>query len=116
MNEERGVAYEFWLAIERARAAKPWTKSELSERTKVARTTIDNLRKATRPPGTRVVTTLADALGIDTSTALELAGITPPPPGPAPDVRTAIEASSYTDTQKSTLLHMVDVFDRENRR
>lgn len=73
--------------------AKPWydlvietlalrgmTKAELTDRSGVAKSTIDKWERNPGKPQARSVTKVADALGIPRERAVRLAGIIPPPP------------------------------------
>ena len=50
-------------------ALRGWSKTELSERSGVARTTIDNWSTNSRTPTKQAVNAVADALGIDRARA-----------------------------------------------
>lgn len=56
-------------------AVRGWTKAELSDRSGVARTTIDNWERNPRKPQAKSVNAVADAVGIPREQALRLAGI-----------------------------------------
>ena len=64
----------FHLVMETT-ALKGWTKAELSDRSGVARSTIDGWARNPRPPQARSVVAVADTLGIDRAEAVRLAGI-----------------------------------------
>lgn len=77
MNPTRGVAYAFWLDLERLRLDRGWTQVELAERAKVPRSTINRLKDSARPPYVKTVHKLADAVGLDRDEAVQLAGLKP---------------------------------------
>jgi transcriptional regulator with XRE-family HTH domain len=116
---QRGVAYDFWLQVERARVAREWSKSELAERAGIPRKTIDNLEVSRRAPQVRIVNALADALEIDRDEAACLATLLPADAAtvdPSEDVRGAIRRSTaYTEEQRAMLLSMVDLIETANR-
>lgn len=56
-------------------ALKGWTKAQLTERSGIHRSTIENWRTNPRPPQARAVNSVADVLGIDRARALRLAGV-----------------------------------------
>lgn len=123
----RGVAYRFWLRIERERADQGMTKTDLWNAMKAragdgpspARSTMDNLRDSTRAPQPRIVRALAEVLGIPWQEAQELAGLVPPATSAEVDVRDAIARSEvYNDAEKNALLGLLDVLDagRDTRR
>jgi transcriptional regulator with XRE-family HTH domain len=74
----QGVAYEFWVRVERARVARQMSKTELAELAGVSRPTIDRMETTTRAPVARNVHRIADALGIPREEAEQLAGLVPP--------------------------------------
>lgn len=78
------AAHAWYRAVMEATALKGWTKAELSERSGVSRSTIDNWAKNPRPPQARSVAAVADALGIDRAEAVRLAGIVDPPAAEPP--------------------------------
>jgi hypothetical protein len=119
-DREKGVAFRFWVRVERERNDQGMTKLGLWNAMKTragdgptpARTTIDNLATSTRAPQPRIVRALADALGIPWQEAQELAGLVPPATSPTVDVRDAIARSDlYTKQEKAALLGLIDVFD-----
>ena len=68
-------------------ALRGWAKTELSYRSGVARTTIDNWNTNRHKPSAKAVNAVADTLGIDRAKAHVLAGIV----APKDDSRTAEE-------------------------
>lgn len=114
----RGVAFAFYREVESRRLEQGLTKAELAERSKVARTTIDNLESGTRAPRVKTVHAIADLLHIDRREAEALAGLRPTVPDlgqPHVDVRAAIQASTvYTDEQRAMLLAMIDTIEQAN--
>lgn len=119
-NRGTGVAYQFWLRVERERANRGMTKTDVWNAMKAragdgptpARTTIDNLRDSTRAPAPRIVKALSDVLGIPWDEAQELAGLVPRSGSSEIDVRDAISRSSdYTKDEKQALLGLLDVLD-----
>jgi hypothetical protein len=115
-----GIAYEFWLRVERERASRGMTKVDMWNAMKAragdgltpARSTIDNLRDSTRAPAPRIVKALADVLDIPWAEAQELAGLVPRSGSSEIDVRDAISrSSSYTKDEKQALLRLLDVLD-----
>ena len=75
-------------------AQRSWTKTELSDRSGVARTTIDNWRTNRRSPTDGTVNDVADVLGIDRAAAHDLAGVIDPGAGPE------IESAAMADLHK----------------
>ncbi len=119
-NRGTGVAYDFWLRVERARASLGMTKTDVWNAMKAragegptpARSTIDNLRDSTRAPAPRIVRALADVLDIPWDEAQELAGLVPRSGSSEIDVREAISRSlNYTNDEKLALLRLLDVLD-----
>lgn len=112
-GSERGVAYDFWVRVKDALADKGWTDTELHQRTGVARSTVNNLKTATRV-SRRTVNKLAQALGIDSEEAWRLAGITPAGRGSRGDgVRAAIQKDpNYDDYQREAMLAFVDLIEQ----
>ena len=118
-ESRRGVAYRFWRKVESERVDQGLTKAELSERSGVARSTIDRLEFGLRPPAVKTVHALADVLHIKRDKAEVLAGLLPDESEPTGevDVRDAILRSpAYTEDQRAMLLAMVDTIDQANRR
>lgn len=117
-GSDRGVAYDFWVRVKREQATRGWTDEELRRRAggQVARTTIDRLEKGKRPPAASTVNALAKALDIDLDEAHQLARLVPG--GPEPRTVSAREAvrrdPMYTDTQRRTMLELMDIFERTN--
>lgn len=77
----RGPAFELHRRVLQEVALKGWTKSELRHKTGVARSTVEAWATQPRPPQPRTVNAVADALGIDRTEALRLAGILDETPG-----------------------------------
>lgn len=86
MTQDRPPPARPWHdLVTREIALRGWTKTELSERSGVARTTIDNWRTNSRRPSAKAVNAVADVLSVDRARAHALAGITEPT-GPEPDI------------------------------
>lgn len=88
MTQERPPPARPWYdLVIREIALRGWAKTELSDRSGVARTTIDNWNTNRRKPSAKAVNAVADALGISRAAAHVLAGIVVPgqpagiPPG-----------------------------------
>lgn len=71
-------------------ALKGWTKAELTERSGVAKSTIDNWAKNPRKPQSAKVNAVADELGIPRKRALRLAGIIASAPDVPKEVQDAV--------------------------
>ncbi|MFB4275760.1 helix-turn-helix domain-containing protein [Nonomuraea sp. MTCD27] len=63
---------------EQERTQRGWTKEELARRAGIGRVTYNRLATELRPPITRTVHKLCQALNIDLAEGLRLAGITEP--------------------------------------
>jgi transcriptional regulator with XRE-family HTH domain len=71
----RAPAKPWYDLIVQTLALKGWTKAELTDRSGVAKTTIDNWERNPRKPQSAKVNAVADVLGIPRERALRLAGI-----------------------------------------
>lgn len=75
MASNRAPAKPWYEEVVATIAVRGWTKAELSDRSGVARTTIDNWERNLRRPQAKSVNSVADALGIPRERALRLAGV-----------------------------------------
>jgi len=115
-ESDRGVAYDFWKRVKSEQASRGWTDTELSGRSGIPRSTIDRLEVGKRPPASRVVNTLASVLGIDGDEARRLARVVPGPgkPGVVSTRDAVLRDPIYTESQRATMLELLDVFERVN--
>lgn len=110
------MAYAFWRAVEDKRIELQWTKTELSERTGLPRSTFNDLQNTTRPPQPRIVHAYADAVGIDRTEAERLAGLRPQIGARTAGVREAILASdTLTTSNKRTMIELFEQLSAANR-
>ncbi|GAA4225914.1 hypothetical protein GCM10022254_09020 [Actinomadura meridiana] len=99
---------------------KGWSRVQLAKRAGVARTTVDGWKTNPRAPHVTTVTDVADALGVDRSEALRLAGLTPTRPVPTSDEeedRLDRAWRRYRDdpgARGTVLRGLVDTWDRED--
>lgn len=70
-------ARPWYEAIIKTIALRGWSKTTLSERSGISRSTIDNWQRNPRRPQASAVNAVADSLGIPRERAHELAGIMP---------------------------------------
>lgn len=87
-----------------------WTKTELSERSGVARTTIDNWSTNRRKPQPKAVNAVADVLGIDREEAHVLAGIVTPehPDALLRNITETIRRAGLTPDQQEAVIAAVE--------
>jgi transcriptional regulator with XRE-family HTH domain len=88
-HDRPSPARPWYELVNRERALRGWSKTELSDRSGVARTTIDNWSTNPRTPTAEAVNAVADVLGVDRARAHVLAGIVASAasePGPHPHV------------------------------
>lgn len=77
LMDEAGAAHRLWAVIESERVRLGWTAVQMAQHIDLPRSTIDRLRKGSRPPQVGTVHAVADALGIDRIDAARLAGLRP---------------------------------------
>lgn len=83
-------------------ALRGWSKQELSDRSGVARSTIDGWQRNPRRPQAKSVNAVADVLGIDRAEALRLAGVTAPAgDGTVPDDILQAVRAEYPDDEET---------------
>ena len=74
----RGIAYPLYERVKREMALQGWTATRMRRESGIARSTLAKWETQSRPPLASTVVAVADALGLDRETALQLAGILPP--------------------------------------
>lgn len=119
MQSGEGVAYRFWVRINQELARQRMDQQALVQRSGIPASTINNLRKSTRVPQTRIISALAEALGIDYHEALWLAGH---PGAEMPDSTTRVDVREairndpgMSAAQKAMLLEMTELIEQANR-
>lgn len=101
------AARELYKLVLETTALKGWTKAELSERSGVARSTIDGWAKNPRPPQARSVAAVADVLGIDRAEAVRLAGIVKAAPDKvSAHLRRVLQAELPPDVAARVIAHI----------
>jgi transcriptional regulator with XRE-family HTH domain len=115
-GSDRGVAYDFWVRVKREQASRGWTDEELRRQSGIARTTVDRLEKGKRAPAAATVNSLATALDVDQDEAHRLARLVPdlPRSGGVSTRDAVLRDPNYTETQRQTMLELLDVFARVN--
>lgn len=93
-------ARAWYRLVTEAIALRGWSKQELSDRSGVARSTIDGWARNPRKPQAKSVNAVADALGIDRAEALRLAGVTAMTDGVPDDIMKAVEGLPPDDRQR----------------
>jgi transcriptional regulator with XRE-family HTH domain len=110
---ERAIppARPWYELIVKTIALRGWSKTTLSERSGISRSTIDNWQRNPRKPQASAVNAVADSLGIPREKAHELAGVLPVERGPGstvPDEVLAVIRKNYTPEKQREVIEMLE--------